>query len=122
MGKFLTFPDGLEPFQFAVLGDTRSRHDVHSKNEDRIIEKAPLFVLHTGDMVANGLNIQHWETFFDVTKDLMRAIPYFPTLGNHEKDSKYYYDFFHLPGNERYYSFNVGDALFICLDLEGIQY
>ena len=122
MGKFLTFPDGLEPFQFAVLGDTRSRHDVHSKNVDRIIEKEPLFVLHTGDMVANGLNIQHWETFFDVTKDLMRSIPYFPTLGNHEKDSKYYYDFFHLPGNERYYSFNVGDALFICLDLEGIQY
>ena len=44
MGKFLTFPDGLEPFQFAVLGDTRSRHDVHSKNVDRIIEKDPLFV------------------------------------------------------------------------------
>ena len=79
-------------------------------------------ILNTGDMVGNGLDIHHWETFFDVTKDLMRSIPYFPTLGNHEKDSKYYYDFFNLPGNERYYSFSVGDALFISLDFEGIQY
>ena len=122
MGKFTTFPDGIEPFQFAVLGDTRSRHDVHSKHVDRIIQKNPLFVLNTGDMVGNGLDIHHWETFFDVTKNLMRSIPYFPALGNHEKDSKYYFDFFNLPGNERYYSFSVGDALFISLDLEGIEY
>jgi hypothetical protein len=122
MGKFTTFPDDIEPFQFAVLGDTRSRHDVHSQHVNRIIEMKPLFVLNTGDMVGNGLNIHHWEAFFDVTKNLMRSIPYFPTLGNHEKDSKYYYDFFNLPGNERYYSFSVGDALFISLDFEGIQY
>ncbi|HIA94168.1 MAG TPA: metallophosphoesterase family protein [Candidatus Marinimicrobia bacterium] len=122
MGQFTTFPDEIEPFQFAILGDTRSRHDVHSKHVDRIIQKNPLFVLNTGDMVGNGLNIHHWETFFDVTKNLMRSIPYFPALGNHEKDSKYYFDFFNLPGNERYYSFSVGDALFISLDLEGIEY
>lgn len=122
MGKFTTFPDGIEPFQFAVLGDTRSRHDIHSKHVDRIIEKNPLFVINTGDMVENGLNIKHWETFFDVTKNLMRSIPYFPSLGNHEKDSKYYFDFFNLPKNERYYSFSVGDVLFIALDLEGIEY
>ena len=122
MGTFTTFPEEIEPFQFAVLGDTRSRHDVHSKHVNRIIEKTPLFVLNTGDMVGDGLNIHHWETFFDVNKNLMHSIPYFPTLGNHEKDSPYYYEFFNLPNNERYYSFSVGDALFISLDLEGIQY
>jgi len=122
MGTFTTFPEEIEPFQFAVLGDTRSRHDVHSKHVDRIIGKKPLFVLNTGDMVGNGLKIKHWETFFDVTKDLMKSIPYFPVLGNHEKDSPFYYDFFNLPNNERYYSFSVGDALFIALDLEGIEY
>jgi hypothetical protein len=122
LGEFKTFPEEIQPFQFAVLGDTRSRHDVHSKHVDRIIKKNPLFVLNTGDMVGNGLNIHHWETFFDVTKDLMKSIPYFPALGNHEKDSPYYYDFFNLPNNERYYSFSVGDALFIALDLEGIEY
>jgi len=74
MGTFTTFPEGIEPFQFAVLGDTRSRHDVHSKHVNRIIENKPLFVINTGDMVGNGLNIHHWETFFDVTKDLMYAL------------------------------------------------
>jgi hypothetical protein len=43
-------------------------------------------------------------------------------LGNHEKDSKNYYNFFTLPGNERYYFFTVGDALFIVLDMEGPDY
>ena len=122
MGTFTTFPKEIKPFQFAVLGDTRSRHDVHSKHVGRILKNKPLFVLNTGDMVGNGLDIHHWETFFDVTKNLMQSIPYFPALGNHEKDSPYYYDFFNLPNNERYYSFSVGDALFISLDLEGIQY
>ncbi|MBT7900047.1 MAG: hypothetical protein HN601_03775, partial [Candidatus Marinimicrobia bacterium] len=117
MGTFTTFPKEINPFQFAVLGDTRSRHDVHSKHVGRILKNKPLFVLNTGDMVGNGLDIHHWETFFDVTKNLMQSIPYFPALGNHEKDSPYYYDFFNLPNNERYYSFSVGDALFISLDL-----
>jgi hypothetical protein len=62
-----------------------------------------------------------WETFFKVTEKLMRDIPYYPVLGNHEKDSPYYYDFFDLPGNERYYYFTVGDALFIVLDSEGLR-
>jgi len=33
----------------------------------------------------------------------------------------YYYDFFNLPNNERYYYFTLGDALFIIQDSEGIQ-
>ena len=49
----------------------------------------------------------------------MRTVPYYPVLGNHEKDAAHYYDFFHLPGNERYYTFSIGDALFLCLDSEG---
>ncbi len=118
-GVLKTFPDKIEPFKFVVLGDTRSRHDIHKKIVSRIIEKDPLFVINTGDMVGNGRDINDWEHFFKINKELMRNIPYYPVLGNHEKDSPYYYDFFDLPNNERYYYFTVGDALFVILDSEG---
>lgn len=118
-GSFKTFPRGIEPFSFVTLGDTRSRHDIHKTIVDSIMVLEPLFIVNTGDLVSNGDNINDWEKFFSVNQDLMRNTPYFPVLGNHENDSKYYYDFFDLPGNERYYQFSVGDALFLVLDSEG---
>ncbi len=118
-GQFRTYPDEIEPFKFVVLGDTRSRHDVHTKIVNRIIEQEPMFVINTGDLVSNGRVIGDWEQFLKINREMMRNTPYYPVLGNHEKDSPYYYDFFDLPNNERYYYFNVGDALFIVLDSEG---
>ncbi len=118
-GSFRTYPRGQVPFHFCVLGDTRTGHDVHRQIVHRIIAEHPLFVVNTGDLVANGNNIANWETFFDINRDLIRNVPYYTVLGNHEKDAKNYYDFFNLPGNERYYFFSVGDALFVVLDMEG---
>ena len=42
------------PFNFVVLGDTRSRHDVHAKIVNRIIQKDPLLIVNTGDLVKDG--------------------------------------------------------------------
>jgi hypothetical protein len=119
IGSFTTFPRNIEPFKFVTLGDTRSRHDIHQKIVNQVIENDPLFVINTGDLVSNGDNILDWEQFFKINHKLMKSIPYFPVLGNHEKDSHFYFDFFDLPGNERYYHFSVGDALFLMLDSEG---
>jgi len=118
-GSFTTYPDKITPFKFCVFGDTRSRHKIHTRIVNRIINEKPLFVINTGDMIGNGRDINDWEPFFKINKELMRNIPYYPVLGNHEKDSPYYFDFFDLPNNEKYYHFSVGDALFIVLDSEG---
>jgi predicted MPP superfamily phosphohydrolase len=118
-GTFTTFPKNAEPFHFVILGDTRSRHEVHQKVVNKIIEQDPLFVINTGDLVAAGNEIADWEKFFDINKKLIRNVPYFTVLGNHEQNSKNYYNFFDLPGNEAYYFFTVGDALFIVLDMDG---
>lgn len=121
-GTFTTFPEEIEPFHFAVLGDTRTRHDVHQKIVNRIIDEDPLFVVNTGDLVSNGNNMNDWEHFFRINNKLMRNTPYYTVLGNHEHDSDNYYNFFAMPGKEAYYFFTVGDALFVCMDMEGPHY
>ncbi len=121
-GSFTTFPDSIQPFHFTVLGDTRTRHDFHQRIVDRMIQEDPLFVVNTGDLVSRGNHMEDWEHFFRINEQLTRHVPYFPVLGNHEQNSDNYYDFFSLPGNESYYFFSVGDALFVILDMDGPDY
>ena len=120
-GTLTTYPDKTIPFNFAAIGDTRSRKDIHSKILAKVMEVNPRFLINSGDLVGNGRSINDWESFFEVSNKFMRNIPYYPVLGNHEKDSPYYYDLFDLPNNERYYYYTVGDALFIVVDSEGIH-
>ena len=118
-GTFRTAPDASKRFTFAVFGDTRSRHDVHRRIVEALMAQSPAFVVNTGDLVSSGRRLEDWETFFDISAGLMRNTPYYPVLGNHERDSTYYFDFFALPGDERNYSFDWGAAHFVCLDPEG---
>lgn len=121
-GTFRTFPEEITPFRFVVYGDTRSNHDIHRRIVALATAENPRLIVNTGDLVSNGLEIGDWEIFFDVNRELMRGTPYYPVLGNHEKDSAYYFEFFNLPGHERYYEFAVGDVLFLMLDSEGAEY
>lgn len=121
MGSFTTFPEQVKPFRFVALGDTRSRHDIHTKIVEMVMAKQPMFVVNTGDLVSDGDSIHDWQHFFSINNELMRNTPYFPVLGNHEHDSRFYFNFFDLPGNERYYNLSIGDVLFLFLDTEGAQ-
>jgi predicted phosphodiesterase len=106
-------------FAFVAFGDTRTQHAIHEQAVDRIQQLAPDFVLHTGDLVEHGGALEQWATFFEIEKPLMARAPLFPTLGNHEGNSVHYFDRFHLPGNERWYTFDYGNARFICLQVDG---
>ena len=121
-GTFRTLPEEIKPFTFVVYGDTRSNHKIHRKIVSLASKENPKLIINTGDLVSNGLEIDDWEIFFDVNRELMRGTPYYPVLGNHEKDSDYYFKFFNLPGHERYYEFVVGDVLFLMLDSEGADF
>ena len=114
-GSFKTPPNGDAPFQFVVFGDTRTRHDVHRRVIGAVLKHGvPDFVLHTGDLVANGDETSLWPVFFDIEKDLLRQAAFFPALGNHERNSRDFYDIFQI--TTPYYSFNWGNAHFIILN------
>lgn len=53
----------------------------------------PDFIMHTGDLVADGWDSSLWPTFFDAERELLRKAPIFAAPGNHERNAKNYYDF-----------------------------
>ncbi len=104
------------PFTFVAYGDTRSDGDVHRRIAAAIRKEHPLFLIHTGDIVADGSVGKLWNEFFQEGGALLAESPIFPALGNHEHDAGEYFDTFELPGKERWYSFDCGDAHFVALD------
>jgi predicted phosphodiesterase len=107
-------------FTFVTFGDTRTQHQIHQEVVDSIVALEPDFVLHTGDLVYMGSIYSDWETYFEIEGELLTCVPIFPTLGNHEINHQYYFDLFYLPGNERWYTFDYGNARFIALQVDGI--
>ena len=84
-GSFKTPPAGEGQFEFVVYGDTRTRHDVHRKVIAALLEHChPDFAVQTGDLVNDGGDPALWPIFFDIERDLLRQVAYYPALGNHE--------------------------------------
>lgn len=90
--------------------------------------------LHLGDMAyGDGADREFQRNFFDVYQRTLRNTVCWPTMGNHEGHTSRgisqfgpYYDAYVLPksaeagglpsGTEAYYSFDVGDMHFVCLE------
>ena len=119
---FTTVPEGEHPFSFAVISDTQNRgNKAHRPLIERITAGKPDMMFDVGDLVSDGRNIGDWEEFFRVEGDLLRSVPLYAVLGNHDRASSLYFQFFALPGNERYYSFDRGTAHFVAFDSPGLR-
>jgi len=103
-------------FRFIVYGDSRTDVTAHKQILRLAAKLEPDFIIHTGDIVANGTDLKDWDNFFLASSKLLSQVPFYFALGNHELDSENYFDFFALPGNERYYSFNYANCHFVCID------
>jgi 3',5'-cyclic AMP phosphodiesterase CpdA len=113
-GSFKTAPAAGASFKFVVYGDTRSRHAFHKRVMEAVSKAELDFVIHTGDLVADGADTAQWPIFFSIERDLLRKAAFFPCLGNHERNNPQYYDFFDV--KVPYYSFDWGDAHFSVLN------
>jgi hypothetical protein len=145
-GTFRTLPLRATRLAFLVIGDygngSRGQYEIAGAMWraflDRQSSPNPIrFVLTTGDniyaewlpfRIRSGSRDRDWERkFFAPYEPLLRHIPFYPTLGNHDgnesesrADLAVYLDNFFFPGAAgpaRYYRFNVGDlADFFALD------
>lgn len=118
-GAFRTAPDQAEPFRFAVIGDTRTGHPLHKQLITHMKKHDPALILNSGDLVGDGRQQPDWDMFWDITTPIARSVPYYPCLGNHEKNSDLYFQYFSLPqtgDGEKQYTFSYAGAWYIVLD------
>jgi len=113
-------PEGIY-HEAQLVGLEPTRVDAHRKVVSAIFRTPRQFILHTGDIVSNGKNIQDWHKFFGVAGILLARVPMYTVLGNHERNSIIYYQMWPLPRgggdyNKRWYSFTYGNCFFLALD------
>jgi len=117
-GVYTFFTAGNENFTFIVYGDTRGVWD-NWKNASKVAEAIKKekvdIVIHTGDIVRNGMNEDEWIKFFQISSWIHNTTLY-PAIGNHDLPSQSFKKYFSLPGNEEWYSFDYGSAHFTILN------
>lgn len=115
--SFQTAPAAGEPFAFAVISDTQGNPKVSGQVAAHAWALRPNFLLHPGDLVSTGTVKAQWlNHFFASMKPLLERVAFFPVLGNHERDARFYYDYMSLPDPEYYYTFTYSNVQFFMID------
>lgn len=128
-------PAESDTIQFAVIGDYGKAGPNAEAVAEMVIGWEPDFIITTGDNnydfgAAETIdqNIgQYYHIFIapyigsygEGAGEDAEDNRFFPTLGNHDwytDDAQPYFDYFELPGNERYYTFTEGTVQFFALN------
>ena len=115
--RFKTFAVHPRKVTFIVYGDSRSNPKGHAAVAANFKHYSPDFILHAGDLVADGRLYEAWgREFFGPLTQVLDEVPILPSLGNHEADGSKYLFYMHLPGKDRWYSFDMGPVHVLALD------
>jgi acid phosphatase type 7 len=127
-GCLRTAPVGDDSrFSFAVVGDSGSGGKGQLAVAALLERLGPDLALHTGDVVYPAGEERHYDRrFFAPYRNLIKNVPLFPVLGNHDVrkgNGAAFLENFHpslgSPGStKRYYSFDWGNVHFVALDSE----
>jgi hypothetical protein len=124
-------PGGNNGVRFAVLGDFGEEGPGEAAVARLVKSWRPEFILTTGDNnypegAAETIDANIGQYFREFIAPYKGAYGpgasenrFFPTLGNHDwmtPGAKPYFDYFTLPGNERYYDFVRGAVHFFAID------
>jgi len=113
-------------FNFCAYGDTRTGLVAHYVIIDHVMTCNPMFMVHTGDMIEDGIDTDDWDVYFSELcdwHDIAQSVPYFYAMGNHDDESPYFYEAIDLPcnnpaGTEAYSSFDWGRIHFFTMNSE----
>ena len=121
-----------------VVGDSGTGGTMQAQVRDSMLEHVaedrPDLFLHVGDMAySTGTDQEFTNRFYAMYADILKQIPIWPAIGNHEgissssdQQSGPYYEGYALPtagesgglpsGTEAYYSFDYANIHFVVLD------
>jgi len=114
----IVIPDySQSAISFTVVGDNQGDTECWERLSDLMFKECPQFVVHCGDMVAYGHHKDDWtDEFFKQAQNLMRHIPLYPAIGNHEMNDEKYYQYFNRPYDDAFYTVKKGDLRLIFAD------
>lgn len=114
--------DNKRPRKFKEIVEDGVLTYLAEKNGADIFENLAMVII-PGDLVVEGLVYTDWtEDFFGQSKKLLPYVPVYPVLGNHERNSDFYFNYFHLPDNgsagymEHWYYKDYGNVRIIGLN------
>ncbi|MDC0230856.1 metallophosphoesterase [Aureispira] len=122
--SFFTAPLATsDKISFLAYGDCGYNNSTQNQVKSWMEMQTVDFALVTGD-IDQGIGDAYDNVFFGVYKNMLKQDCHFTCIGNHDTyadNAATYLDAFYLfsnnPANsERYYSYEWGDAKFICLD------
>jgi hypothetical protein len=119
-------PGSGTPFRFIAIGDTDSSRKggyaySYLRNVMRVAGivyreqgRQPAFLIHAGDMVRTGADLDAWHNHFS-SLDMIDTIPIAATAGNHDFLMDGGANFRYLYGQPDYYAIDYGDARIISI-------
>jgi hypothetical protein len=117
--EFTTAPAPMQagrPLRFAVAGDSRGDAATWGAVARGLAGAGPDVLLYSGDAVTFGYTQADWDAWFAAADPVLPSLPMMFAWGNHEAFARHGFAQFALPGNELWYSFDVGDVHFVVLD------
>ncbi len=134
-------PGGVrQPVRIWVIGDAGTANSDQKAVRDAYLSYAgstrtDVWLMLGDNAYSDGTDSEYEKAVFDIYPMLLRQVPVWPTLGNHDaksadsgSQSGVYYNIFTLPkggeaggvasGTEAYYSYDHANVHFICLDSE----
>jgi len=122
---FRTVPDKrTSRWRFLAFGDSGKGNATQLSLVPFMVQAQPDFLIHVGDVIYPAGAAEDFDPkYFVPYAPFVRNTPVWLSIGNHDDataEAQPYLDAFYLPrspaGNERYYSFNYGQAHFVALD------
>jgi hypothetical protein len=98
----------MSRYSFVVLGDSRGDNLAYREIAAAIASANASFVVHAGNIVADGANLDQWTSFFNISREYLRSAAFFPAMGSAENNARAWYRYFDRA--EAYYSFDWGSS------------
>ncbi|RKX98970.1 MAG: hypothetical protein DRP54_07865 [Spirochaetes bacterium] len=115
-GECSSEPDESLP-KIIVYGDSRTQANVHRGLVDLMQSYNPEAIIHTGDMVEDGYVQSQWDEFNSIAQPFLSAGIFYPSLGNHERNSPLYFENFkEIIDGSGWYSVDLQSVHFIIID------
>jgi hypothetical protein len=109
-------PGGSDTLTVAIAGDSRGAYTTWASLLASMEAHDPDVFLFSGDMVQLGVRQSEWDDWFGAAGDLWTRRVLLPAHGNHELFATNYFAQFALPGNEEWYSVDIGPLHVVSLN------